>query len=82
MRVNICIDMKKTEFLSVNFFNKTVIATFKISVSTDIHRKRMLVRAKSKNRVHIMKKVSANSGEMSVSFGMRSNQWLFVKTLC
>ena len=82
MRVNICIDMKKTEYLYVNFFNKTVTVTFKISVSTGILRKRILVRVKSKNRVRIMNEVSANSGEMSVSFGMRSNLWLFVKITC
>ena len=82
MHVNICIDMKKTEYLYVNFFNKTVTVTFKISVSTGILRKRILVRVKSKNRVRIMNEVSANSGEMSVSFGMRSNLWLFVKITC
>ena len=82
MRVNICIDMKKTEYLYVNFFNKTVTVTFKISVFTDILKKRILVRVKSKNRVRIMNEVSANSGETSASFGMRLNLWLFVKIIC
>ena len=82
MHVNICIDMKKTEYLYVNFFNKTATVTFKISVSTGILRKRILVRVKSKNHVRIMNEVSANSGGMSVSFGMRSNLWLFVKITC
>ena len=82
MRVNICIDMKKTEYLYVNFFNKTVTVTFKISVSTGILRKRILVRVKSKNHAHIMNEVSVNSGETSASFGMRSNLWLFVKITC
>ena len=82
MRVNICIDMKKTEYLYVNFFNKTVTVTFKISVFTDILKKRILERVKSKNRARIMNEVSANSGETSASFGMRLNLWLFVKIIC
>ena len=70
MHVNICIDMKKTEYQFVNSINKTVIAIYKNSVFTDIRRKRIPILAKSKSHARIMNVASANLVEMSASFGM------------
>ena len=71
----------KIEYLSANFSNRMAIVTSKSNVCIDIPNLRMLVRLRNKNRVRIMKKVSASWAVKTAYFGTNLNHNLCARII-